>query len=119
MAAHRRTSFQFCGQATASASSNDGGMAFVHQLVSFDDEMDVLVNSAHGSIAECDDCDDDDDDDAVRNAWSLLDDPDESSKEQRRHPRRRRRDDAPPPIVARESEAKLVVPSSIGRSANI
>ena len=116
MAAHRRTSFQFCGQATASASSNDGGMAFVHQLVSFDDEMDVLVDSAHGSIAECDD--DDDDDDAVRNAWSLLDDSDEASKNQRRLPRRRRRDDAPPPIVARESEAKLVVPSSIGRRAN-
>ena len=119
MAAHRRTSLQFCGQATASASSNDGGMAFVHQLVSFDDEMDVLVNSAHGSIAECDDYDDDDDDDAVRNAWSLLDDSDESSKKQRRHPRRRRCDDAPPPIVARESKAKLVVPSSIGRRANI
>ena len=91
----------------------------MHQLVSFDDEMDVLVNSAHGSIAECDDYDDDDDDDAVRNAWSLLDDSDESSKKQRRHPRRRRCDDAPPPIVARESKAKLVVPSSIGRRANI
>ena len=60
---------QFCGQSTASASNNNG-MAFVHQLVSFDDEMNVLANSMLHSIAECDY------DNAVQNAWSLLDNSD-------------------------------------------
>ena len=78
MTAHRRTPLQFCGQATAASSSDLGddiergtnekfGTAFVHKLVSFDDERDVLVDTAmaDGAIVAdvANDIDDDDDDD--------------------------------------------------------
>jgi serine/threonine protein kinase len=85
-------------------------MAFVHQLVSFEEEMDVLVNSTH-SIAECDD-----DDDALRDAWSLLDDPDEANGQ--RQPRQRRGDDGPPPC-ARKSRPAVTPAVSRCRRANI
>ena len=109
MAAHRRASLQFCGQATASSSSGNG-TAFVHQLVSFDDEVDVLVDSAH-SIAGCGD--DDDDDQALRDAWSLLDDSDDAGG--RRHPRRRQ-DECPPPIARDPASAAA---SPVWRRADV
>ena len=70
MTAHRRTPLQFCGQATVASndhisnSDDKNGMAFVHKLVSFDDERDVLIDTMDGIIAACSHAANDDDDDA-------------------------------------------------------
>ena len=111
MTVHRRSHLQFCGQAAA---SNSSSKAFVHQLLSFDDELNVLVKMDI-IVVECDA--------AGHNAKPRLvfGSCDDSNEDELHHRCRQRQEDAarhvsPCPSISSERESTALV---VGRYSNI